>query len=123
MSNWTWLDEATRDLTEEELDKREPRVKIIADMLSDMRHQREQEGFARQAELEERGHFGPEFENDAEGQEQAERYMIRQQIQVHLERAQEHALEQMLYELGARMCRPYEHYNEEEALMRHLEGE
>jgi hypothetical protein len=32
------------------------------------------------------------------------------------------AIEQLLYQLGARMARPYEHWNEEEKLMEYLEN-
>lgn len=118
---WTWKDDAFKGVKPEDVElemaRREPAVNMVAEQLASLRGEREQRrmwrDFQRDAgELDE-----PDFESD---EEQAA-YDLKVQVQADLERAEEAALEEQLDRLGARMMRPYEHWNEEERLMEYLE--
>lgn len=121
MSRWTWKDDAFKGVAEDkvelEMTRREPAINMVADQLASLREEREQRSFHRQAQEEAGESDEPEFDTD---EEQAA-YTLRQETQAALERAHETALEEQLDKLGARMCRPYEHWNEAERLMEYLE--
>jgi len=118
---WTWKDYAFEGLSDEaveaEMERREPSVKMVAEELSMLQRQREVRGFEQQRREEEGCVDEPEFESDQE----AAAFRLRVETKIRLERARELALYEELDSLGARMCRPYEHWHEEEALMEYLE--
>jgi hypothetical protein len=60
----------------------------------------------------------PDFETD----EEMKGHELRQRISRQLEQSAVETLETQLHKLGARIMRPYEHWNEDESLMAHLEG-
>lgn len=118
---WTWKDDAFKGLEDEameaEMERREPSVKMIAEELSNLREERERAGFERQAREEDGCFDEPEFDTD----EEEAAFRLQQETRNELERARERALEEQLDKLGARMMRPYEHWNEDERLMEYLE--
>lgn len=119
--NWTWKDDAFKGLEDEameaEMELREPSVTMVANELAALQQQREERGWERQRRDEEGCNDEPEFETEAE--EKA--HQLRTETMVKLERAKELALYEQLDQLGARMMRPYEHWNEDEKLMEYLE--
>jgi hypothetical protein len=134
------LDDKTCDLCGSELDPTTPtlcrltqaeylrmgaerrvRLKMIQSLSrrwSEIHHKIEQDGFRRMAD-EEDGHYGPEFDSD---EEQAE-YEARRRVQDQMEALELQTIEDKLNALNARMMRPLEHWNEDEAYMRMMEGE
>lgn len=127
---WTWLegaafDEAFKDFSDEierehEMERRVPFIEIVVSRLTNQRTEQEQEGWRRQADIEEYGYdtSGPdEFDND----EEEAQFELKRRLARAREKAEEQVLMDRLAELGARMMRKYEHWNEEEHLMAYLE--
>jgi len=112
---WTWLED--EDIDDDEMERRQPLIENVANQLAALRQTREQDGFLRQARIEDGSYDGPEFDSD----EEEHRYELNQKLARARERAEEAALEQELADLGARMMRPYEHWNEDEAYMAYAE--
>ena len=113
---WTWLDD--EDIDDDEMERRQPLIENVANQLAALRQKREQDGWALQSRIEEGRYEGPdEYDSD----EDAHRHQLNQKLAVARERAEEEALEQELHALGARMCRPYEAWNEDEAYMAYAE--
>ena len=79
----------------------------------------ELEGFRRQAAIEDGEYDGPDFDTDEEYKEfeQAERDRA-QRRQVKLD-----VIEGLLSAHGARVMRPYEHWNEDERYMEYMESD
>lgn len=133
---WHWLEDAAFDAAfsnfideearEKEMERREPLIKKIAERLAEIRREDEQEGFRRQARYEDGDDYYDHYD-PTEDMEDAEReaYLAKEAIDKKVKAAQEQAeidaLEEELAALGARMARPYEHWNEEEALMAYQE--
>lgn len=77
----------------------------------------EDEGFRRQAAMEDGYDEGPDFDTDEEYKEfEQVRKTRSQRRQVKLD-----IIEAMLHSHGARVMRPYEHWNEDEAYMAYQE--
>lgn len=125
---WTWKDNL--DIDEDEMDRREPAIKVIAERIHVIQQNREQSRFLQMAEDEEgrdpRWEYYQQVLDDAENDEEAakvelEKYDTRQAALREVENIELRALEEQLGKLGARMMRPYEHWNEDERLMEYLE--
>lgn len=84
---------------------------------SSLQTQLEERRFSRQAEIEEGS--GPDFDTD----EEHEAYKFRQTVFTARMQGKIDAIEIILNSHGARVMRPYEHWNEEERLMEYLERE
>lgn len=133
MSSWTWLDSAFDGLDDEaydaEMERREPIVEELAKMISDYRRDEEQTRFRFEAEYDEPGFHRPsvyeiEFEDSGDHAKAAAAealYEIRKRADEAAKEARIQALEAQLHALGARMCRPYEHWNEDEKYMEYME--
>jgi hypothetical protein len=113
--SWTWLDDAT--VSEEEMEIRTPALNDLAARWSELHNAQEQRGFIRQAQLETGEFDEPDFESD----EEMRAHELRLQTNRQLEQAAIDAIEQKMHDLGARVMRPYEHWNEDEQLVAYLE--
>ena len=116
---WTWLDNA-EELSEEEMEKRTPLLDSLAQQWSSLRDGEEQKRFARQADIED-GWNDRDYDDDERGE--AEQYRDQQLTVLRNSQhdAQVQAIEDKLAEHGARMMRPYEHWNEDERYMQYQE--
>ena len=112
---WTWLED--EEIDDEEMERRQPLIENVAKQLAALRQDREQDGFLRQARIEDRGYNSPEFDSD----EDAHYYELNQKLALARRRAEEAVLEQELAALGARMMRPYEHWGEDEQYVAYME--
>lgn len=112
---WTWIDGI--DLTEEEMERREPLLNDLAAQWSALHDAGEQDGWRRQAmrDGDEYDEYEPEDEADAYRVQQLDALRDRQHA------AQVEAIEDALESNGARMMRPYEHWNEDERYMQYME--
>jgi hypothetical protein len=133
---WHWLegkafDDAFKNFVDEEarekeMDRREPLIKNIAERLSAINKENEQEGWRRQARYEDgddyADHYDPtEDMEDTEREAYLAQLAVTKKVKAAQEAAEVETLEEELATLGARMARPYEHWNEEEGLMAYLE--
>ena len=112
---WTWIDDTER--TDEEYERTSLICDELAQEWSALHDEIEHEGFRRQAMYEDgddpADHFETEEELKAwERQDSARREVKRVRLDV---------LEGMLEKYGARMMRPYEHWNEDERYMQYME--
>lgn len=121
--SWTWLDDAFKGRPEEEveleMELRRPAIEMVVQRILYLRTEREQRSFRRQAAMEAGESDEPEFDDE----EQQKAYELREETARTLERNEEAMLERQLEQLGARMKRPYEDWNEDEKLMEYLERE
>lgn len=115
---WAWLED--EDISDDEMDRRRPLIENVANQLAALRQKRERDGWALQSRIEDGHYDGPD---EFDSPEEAHRSSLNQKLAAARERAEEEALEQELHDLGARMCRPYEHWNEDEAYMAYAERE
>lgn len=112
---WTWINDNDPALTEEEIDRRTPICDELARQWSALHDQEEQQRFAREWDADEGREYEPEDEEDAQ------RYEAAEEIKRRRHDAEVDAIETMLAENGARMMRPYEHWNEDERYMQYME--
>lgn len=121
-------------------DQVKTRCDALAEWWSTLHHEAEQDVWSRQRAYEDGGYDGPEYprrrdfpsgpEGDAEYQTEEAQvdseiafFDNRRKVKDELQRAQMEFCEQQLYELGARMMRAYEHWNEDEKYMEYMERE
>jgi hypothetical protein len=90
---------------------------LLASKWSVLHNAAEQRGFNRQAAIED----GDVFEMDWETEEEMRAFKARERLEDELEAAQLAFIEDKLASVGARMMRPYEHWNEDEAYMQYQE--
>lgn len=122
MPSWTWLDEESEALTEEVMEARRSALDMICQRINAIETQREQTGWARQAAMENPGEYdGPDYDTPEEAEQANETWRMLQRIDRETEDATLAALHRELNALGARMMRPYEHWNEDEAYMQYME--
>jgi hypothetical protein len=115
---WSWLEE--EDIDDAEMERRRPLIENVAKQIASLRQSREQDGFLFQSQIEDGHYDGPdEFDSD----EDAHRHELNRRLARAREEAEEDTLLQELANLGARMNRPYEHHNEDEAYMAYAERE
>jgi hypothetical protein len=109
---WTWMDSAT----DEQMETLSAANDELARQWSALHDGAEQRRFARQADIED-GYDDYEYEDEADRLrvEQIDTLRARQH------EAQVQVIEDMLHENGARMMRPYEHWNEDERYMQYME--
>ena len=127
---WTWLEEKafeeafkafpSEEEREVEMDRRVPLIEDVVNRIASHRSSSEQENWRRQADIEEHGYDTSE-PDEFESNEEEEQFALRRRILAAREDAEEEVLLMRLNELGVRMARPYEHWNEEEAQMAYLE--
>lgn len=108
--NWTWIDDVREDVDEAVLNE-------LAAQWSQLMTEAENEGFRRQAMAEDGDE--PYFETDEEYLEYTTHLHSRQVVR----NTRIRVIENMLTEYGARMMRPYEHWNEDERYMEYMERE
>ena len=115
---WVLMDEEGYQGTEAEYEQLSLRADILAKEWSRLHDENEQETFRLRAE-EEDGFYEPDYDPDdaltmiADDMAQQMRWRARE--------AQMTAIDEQLAEIGCRMMRPYEHWNEDEQLMEYLE--
>lgn len=109
--SYTWIDESV-----EHSDEDCAKAKMLAHMWSELATKIENKGSDRQARYED-GDY-PEFDDEAS----ASAFELRQELQAEMDQAQLDAIASKLYELGARMMRPYEHWNEDERMIEYMEN-
>lgn len=114
MRSWTWIDDT--QITEEEIEKRTPFLNSLAQEWSALHDAAEQRGFCRQSP-------GGDQDDGPEPEDEADAYRMEQLDQL---RSAQHAaklqtIEDAIFSQGARMMRPYEHWNEDENYMRYME--
>jgi hypothetical protein len=107
---WTYIDEDT-----EHDESLTPLLDHLASEWSALRTEMEQEGWRRQADAEDDNE--PLFDSD----EEYEEYKSQLRIADLIRSTRLEVLEEMLAKHGARMMRPYEHWNEDEAYMEYQE--
>lgn len=135
---WTPIESDPRWEDEGYFDQIKARADGLALWWSQLHHEAEQDVWARQRDYEDGGYDGPEYprrswfppgpEGDAEYQ--AEEAQVDAEIAFfddqrkakdEMQRLQMEFCEAQLFELGARMMRPYEHWNEDERYMEYME--
>jgi hypothetical protein len=123
--SWTWIEE-DNERPEEEIDRLTPRLNALAEEWSAITQEIENESFRRQADLED----GYDYEPDCDSEDCTRRHPCAECREV-LQAVQQgreakevklEIIEEMLARLGARMMRPYEHWNEEERYMEYQES-
>lgn len=138
--DWTPIDADPRWSDEAYYDKVRPELDALARAWSTLQTKREQDGFARQRAFEDGEGDGfdyplrREYDDGPEGDAEYSRDVAAYEASLaavdyarrladELEQAQIDLIETKIAELGARMMRPYEHWNEDEQLMAYLERE
>ena len=115
MPGWTWInDEAERD--EDASERLAPILDDLAAQHSQITAAEEQRGWQRQAEIEDGDE--PYFDTD----EEYEEYKTAQRRHSDLQQLRLEGIEVQLAHFGARMMRPYEHWNEDEQYMQYQES-
>ena len=123
--SYTWNDENATH-SEEEC----ARARALATRWSALATAEEERRFRRQAEMEDRWDPGPEPCEECAACERGDLsecehilQIAKQERELQAERDLEmEIVEEMLTRIGARMMRPYEHWNEDERLMEYLEN-
>jgi hypothetical protein len=122
---YTWLDEDV-----EHSDQDEARAKALASRWSTLHNEAEQRQFRRMADYESGYDYGPEACGDCEPCMAGDlvencvelKEMAKKQLEKQAERDLEvELIEDKLEKLGARMMRPYEHWNEDERYVEYQE--
>jgi len=112
--SWTLIDES-KEVSEQD--------QLVCDTLarewSELQSQAEAESFRRQAEREDGDDPADHFETDAELHD----WERREAARIRVRDVKISTIESALEMLGARMMRPYEHWNEDERLMEYMERE
>lgn len=113
MPSWTLIDE-TKELADEKIVA--PVLDNLARRWTDLNALAERRRWARESD-DEMG-YGPEFD-DEEGADAFNKY---EQVQARIHAAQVRCIEAQMAELGARIMRPYEHWNEDEQYVQWMEA-
>lgn len=93
-------------------------VELLAGEWNELHTAEERDEWKRLAALED-----PDLVREPEGEAEAIAWRARRQAQARIRRDRIRAIERELAELGARIMRPYEHWNEDERLMQYLESD
>jgi hypothetical protein len=122
--SWTYIDNNSPEVDDETQDANTARLDALAREWSQIQTEIENEGFRRQARYED-GDCGPECEEDCypghlchDCKAQAKRISDRDATR----QAKLEVIEGLLARDGARMMRPYEHWNEDERYMEYMEN-
>lgn len=116
MRGWTPFEDDPRWQEEGYYDKVAPRLDVLAAAWSRIQEESERRHFIREQDLE--GYF---YEDVDDEDEEVTSFLGYVNLQDELERVQLQHIEEQLAKLGARMMRPYEHWNEDERLMEWME--
>lgn len=134
--SWTPIDDDPHWEDEAYYDSVKPQADALARAWSQLATKREQDGFARRrawedGEYDDRFDCPPErrhYDSDEEFEREAAEHDAAiaaadaaRKLADELEQAQIDLIETKLSELGARMMRPYEHWNEDERLVAYME--
>lgn len=114
---WVLMDE-TQEISEEDYNVLCVKADILAEEWSRLHDEDEQESFLLRAD-DDGGWINPDYDQDDMLVMIADEQ--RRRMASEARRAQAQAIDRQLAELGVRMMRPYEHWNEDEALMEYLE--
>jgi hypothetical protein len=114
--SWTWIDEDA-ERSEEETGRLTPILNELAAQWSRITAAEEQRGWARQAAIEDGDYDEPDFDSD----EEAEDFRRQQSKRGELQQLRLEGIEAQLEHFGARIMRPYEHWNEDERYMQYME--
>ncbi len=117
---WTWIDEDNEDNYAEEGTDRTPILDDLARQWSNLHDTEERRGFDRQARFED-GDYGPDYDTPEEAAQAEFEQRQRETLRAARHDAEVRVIEEALARLGARMMRPYEHWNEDEAYMAYAE--
>jgi|ERR1035437_6750738 hypothetical protein len=115
MPNWIWIDEDNTQ-SDEQIERITPLLNELAAQWSQITSAEEQRGFARQDAIE--NGDGPDFDTDAELAD----YRVRESQRSDLQQLRLEGIELQLAHHGARIMRPYEHWNEDEQFMQYQES-
>lgn len=123
--NYVWIDERI-----EHNDLERQRASGLAQRWSALMTKREERQFKRQSDIEDFGYQGPEPCEECERCIAGEFDQCVQIVEFEKKRNDLHVdeeteieiVERMLDEMGARMMRPYEHWNEDELMMEYMEN-
>jgi hypothetical protein len=122
MPGWTWIDD---EVSEEQIDSLTPTLNALANEWTAITREIEQEGWTRQARIEDGDYDEPDCDEEdcshrnpcafcksiTEGKQQRE---ANRDVKLEI-------IEGLLEKYGARMMRPYEHWNEDERYMEYQE--
>lgn len=111
MPSWTYIDDNSEPMSDSDI----ALCDELARQLTNIRDNAERRQWARQSDAED----GRDYECDDETTMSV--VTARKRVQAMREQAEEDAIEAKLAELGARIMRPYEHWNEDEAYMQYSE--
>ena len=114
--DWTPIESDPRWDDEDYYDKVKPALDALAQQWSHIHDTEERKYFERQSDFE-NGFQDYDFEDEAE----QIFYTAKKSLERELIDAQMELIDNKLYELGARMMRPYEHWNEDERYMAYME--
>jgi hypothetical protein len=123
--NYTWIDQR---IEHDELEA--ARAASLARKWSELKTRQEERQFKRQADIEDYGFTGPEPCEECERCIAGEFDQCVGIVDFEKKRSAIHddenmeieIVERMLDEMGARMMRPYEHWNEDELMMEYMEN-
>lgn len=113
---WAPIDDDPRWEDEDYYDQVKPELDLLARKWSVIHDTSERAHFQRMSDIEE-GYSDYDWEPEEQAFWQAQ-----QNLNNELERVQLEVIENRIYELGARMMRPYEHWNEDEKYMSYMEN-
>lgn len=116
MRGWAWIDEDA-DRTEQEVERLTPTLNALAAEWSQAHDAIEAEGFRRQSAIEDGDDPADYFDSEDERKEWEQQDRTRREQQ----RMRLVIVEELLARHGARMMRPYEHWNEDERYMQYME--
>jgi hypothetical protein len=111
MRGYRWLDEGIEHTPDQEA-----RAEALALKWSELEARREADYFDRLDALERGWDHEDDEEEEQEAMVRASHVAMNQKLEIEI-------VERMLAEIGARMMRPYEHWNEDERLMEYMERE
>jgi len=132
MSGWTWLDGVFKDFDQDtdedfiamEKDKREKLIAPIVARINVMQKEQDNENLMhgmRYGYPDDQECYEPEYDSEEEAELARIMNKSRDDAKQAAFDAEMNSLLDSLNELGARMMRPYEHWNEDEKLMEYLE--
>ena len=118
---WTWIDDET-ERTDEDGDRLTPVLDRLAAEWSHLHDTEERRGFERMARFED-GDYGPDYDTQEEADQAEFEQREREQLRAARHDAEVQVIESALARHGARMMRAYEHWNEDERYMQHMESD
>jgi hypothetical protein len=112
---WQWIDEEA----EHDYDTLKPMLDRLAQQWSELTTKIERDSWRRQADAED----GDDPSDHFETEEELKQWQAQRRADDELERMRLGNIESLLAQHGARMMRPYEHWNEDERYMQYMESD